>query len=37
VPREGEGARFLPVKDFAELERRKGAIRLALASRGIAT
>ncbi len=36
VPREGAGARFLPVKDFAELERRKDAIRLALASRGIA-
>jgi UTP--glucose-1-phosphate uridylyltransferase len=36
VPREGAGARFLPVKDFAELERRKESIRLVLASRGIA-
>jgi UTP--glucose-1-phosphate uridylyltransferase len=36
VPREGEGARFMPVKDFAELERRKESIRLVLASRGIA-
>lgn len=36
VPREGTGARFLPVKDFAELERRKPAIRAVLESRGIA-
>jgi UTP--glucose-1-phosphate uridylyltransferase len=36
VPREGTGARFLPVKDFAELERRRAAIKLVLESRGIA-
>ena len=37
VAREGTGSRFLPVKDFAELERRKPAIRAVLQSRGIAT
>ena len=35
VPRRGERARFLPVKDFAELERRKPEIRAALEHRGI--
>lgn len=35
VPREGEGSRFLPVKDVPELEKRRPEIQLALASRGI--
>ena len=36
VPRTTEASRFLPVKDFAELERRKEAIRAVLEHRGIA-
>jgi len=35
VPREGEGSRFLPVKDVPELERRRPEIQLALTARGI--
>jgi UTP--glucose-1-phosphate uridylyltransferase len=36
VPRTGPRGRFLPVKDFAELERRKPEIREVLEHRGIA-
>lgn len=35
VPREGEGARFLPVKDFDELARRRADIELVARSRGM--
>jgi len=35
VPREGEGSRFLPVKDVPELEKRRPEIELALTARGI--
>jgi UTP--glucose-1-phosphate uridylyltransferase len=35
VPREGERARFLPVKDVPELERRRPEIDSALRARGI--
>jgi UTP--glucose-1-phosphate uridylyltransferase len=35
VPREGAAARFLPVKDRAELERRQGEILEVLRSRGV--
>ena len=34
VPRTGESARFLPVKDFAELERRRPEIELVARARG---
>jgi UTP--glucose-1-phosphate uridylyltransferase len=34
LPRTGEGARFLPVKDFAELERRRPEIELVARARG---
>jgi UTP--glucose-1-phosphate uridylyltransferase len=36
VPREGAEARFLPVKDMAELERRRPEIELVARARGIA-
>ena len=35
VPRTGTGARFLPVKDRAELEQREGEIREVLRARGV--
>jgi UTP--glucose-1-phosphate uridylyltransferase len=35
VPREGSGSRFLPAKDFDELEARRPELRAALAARGI--
>ncbi|MCS6899372.1 MAG: UTP--glucose-1-phosphate uridylyltransferase [Myxococcales bacterium] len=35
VPREGEASRFLPVKDPAELERRRPAIEAVARSRGL--
>jgi UTP--glucose-1-phosphate uridylyltransferase len=35
VPREGAGSRFLPVKDFDELERRREAIRSVAQARGM--
>ncbi len=35
VPRDGAESRFLPVKDYEDLERRGAAIALALSSRGI--
>ena len=34
LPRTGEGARFLPVKDFAELERRRPEIEMVARARG---
>jgi UTP--glucose-1-phosphate uridylyltransferase len=36
VPRTGENARFLPVKDFAELERRRSEIEKLTRARGFA-
>lgn len=35
VPRDGEGARFLPVKDFEELARRRANIELVAKARGM--
>lgn len=35
VPREGEGSRFLPVKDVPELERRRGEIEVIAKARGM--
>ncbi len=37
VPREGDASRFLPVKDPAELERRRPAIEAVARSRGLLT
>jgi UTP--glucose-1-phosphate uridylyltransferase len=35
VPRSGAAARFLPVKDYAELNVRRSEIRAALEARGV--
>jgi UTP--glucose-1-phosphate uridylyltransferase len=35
VPRDGEAARFLPVKDPAELDQRRGALEKVLRARGL--
>jgi UTP--glucose-1-phosphate uridylyltransferase len=35
LPRSGAGSRFLPVKDFAELDARRDAIRLVAEARGM--
>ncbi len=37
VPRNGEHARFLPIKDPAELDRRRGALTALLHARGVKT